>query len=343
MLDSIPKVYIAYDNDKPGKTASMQMADRIGTEKSFEVVYPDGIKDANDYFKQNDSEAFKKLIRSANAFYKYKFQGVKDIIDSLRTIKNNVFKIDCVPFVEFEEDWLAILSGTSNIGKTTHAMNIANEFIEKGVPTLVMPFERGIRTVGKRFLQVRYNKNQAELDAYDDSDWEKIIPDVLELPLYFSVPSREEIREIVSKAKRIFNVKVIIVDHLDYLVRKSSENHNIETSNTLQEFKSLAQEFGILFIIVHHIKKQEGIGTAPKKPKMEDLKGSSSIYQDPEVVIMLSSPEKGQLEVDIVKNKGQMGSRIYEFNLGTGKIGNEILTLAPSIGIDELLKDQPTQ
>ena len=33
-------------------------------------------------------------------------------------------------------------------------MNIANEFIEKGVPTLVMPFERGIRT---EFLKQKKN------------------------------------------------------------------------------------------------------------------------------------------------------------------------------------------
>ena len=101
----------------------------------------------------------------------------------------------------------------------------------------------------------------------------------------------------------------MIVDHLDYLVRKSSENHNIETANTLQEFKALAQEHNIIFIIIHHIKKQDGSGAIPKKPKMEDLKGSSSVYQDPEAVIMLSSPEDNKLEVDIVKNKGQMGSK----------------------------------
>jgi hypothetical protein len=53
------------------------------------------------------------------------------------------------------------------------------------------------------------------------------------------------------------------------------------------------------------------------------LKGSSSTYQDPRSVIMLSSPEKGQIEIDIVKNKGEMGSKIYNFNYGTGSIDFE--------------------
>ena len=37
-LDAIAKVYIAYDNDKAGKGASKDMADRIGVDKSFEIL-----------------------------------------------------------------------------------------------------------------------------------------------------------------------------------------------------------------------------------------------------------------------------------------------------------------
>lgn len=325
LLDTIPKVYVAYDNDKPGKAAAMDLSERVGTEKSFEVNYPEGIKDANDYFKQYDSEAYKELIRRARPFYKYKFAGVNDVIDSLRIKKENILKLNCIPFVEFEEDWLAILSGVSNIGKTSVAMNIANELVNRDIPCLVLPIERGVRTVGKRFLQVRYDKTRDQLDSFSDDEWNKIIPDVVGLPLYFSMPNAADVGETVTKAKRLFNTKVVVIDHLDLLVRKSDpKNINVETSTVIQKFKQIAQEHGIIFIIVHHIKKQEGLGSVPKKPKMEDLKGSSATYQDPEAVIMLSEPMKGQIEVDILKNKGTMGSKIFEFNSETGRIGEDI-------------------
>lgn len=325
LMDTIPKVYIAYDNDKPGKSAGKDLAERLGSDKTFEVSYPEGTKDANDYFKGNDSEAFKNLIRKARPYYKYKYAGVKDVIDSIRENRENLLKLRCVPFVEFEEDWLAVMSGVSNIGKTSVAMNVADELVSKGIPTLVLPIERGIRTVGKRFLQVRYNKTKEELVSFDDTDWNKIIPDILELPLYFSMPSTAEVSETVIKAKRLFNTKVVIIDHLDLLVRKSDpKNINVETSTVIQNFKSIGQEHGIIFIVIHHIKKQEGIGSVPKKPRIEDLKGSSSVYQDPEAVIMLSEPNAGQLEVSILKNKGTMGSKVFEFNVATGKIGNEV-------------------
>lgn len=325
LLDTIPRVYVAYDNDKPGKGSAIDIAERIGTEKSFEVLYPDGIKDANDYFKIHTAEEYRVLIRQARPFYKHKYQGVGDVIASLREKKENILKLRCLPFLEFEEDWLVMMSGVSNVGKTSFAMNVAEELVKIGVPTLVLPIERGIRTVGKRFIQVYLDKTKDELEAFTDFQWDSIIPDVLEMPLYFSMPNRDNVAETIIKSKRLFNTKFVIIDHLDLLVRKSDpKNINVETSTVIQQFKQIAQEHGIIFLVVHHIKKQEGGGVVPKKPRMEDLKGSSATYQDPEAVIMLSEPQKGQIEVDILKNKGPMGSKIFDFNLMTGKVGIDI-------------------
>ena len=58
---------------------------------------------------------------------------------------------------------------------------------------------------------------------------------------------------------------------------------------------------------------------ARRKPGIEDLKGSSSLYQDPECVVLLSGTD-GRLEVDVVKNKGEMVSESFGFNYKTGKI-----------------------
>ena len=324
LFDSIPKVYIAFENNRQSKKYASEFASRIGIDKCYEVILPEETPDLNSYFTKHTIDELRKLVMESKPYYTHKFKGLSDIIESLKEKVDNTILVKCLPFIEFEEDWLVMLSGVSNSGKTSYSLNIAKELSERGLPTLVMPFERGIRTVGKRFLQIFLGKTQGELNDLTEDGWNNIIPDIVDLPLYFSVPNREEIRDIVSRSKKLFNTKVIIVDHLDYLVRKSGENHNVETSNTLQEFKSLAQEFNIIFIIVHHIKKQEGVGSSPKKPKMEDLKGSSSTYQDPEAVIMLNVPEKGLLEIDIVKNKGKMGSRVFEFNEQTGVVGKDV-------------------
>lgn len=328
LIDTIPKVYISYDNDKPGKNAALGLAERVGTEKSFEVIYPEGIKDANEYFKIHSPLDYRKLLVDAKPFYKYQYQGISDVITSLREKADSFIKLDCVPFIEFEDGYLTVMSGVRNIGKTSVAMNIANELVTRGIPTLVLPIERGIKDVGKRYLSVRYNKTKDDVRNISDSEWDKIIPDVIELPLYFSVPKIDDVQEVIMKARRLFGVKFVLVDHLDLFVRKSDpKSYNIELAKTIQMFKQIGQETDMIFIVVHHIRKQEGVGSVPKKPSLNDLKGSGSVGDDPEAVIMLSEPTSGQIEIDILKNKGPMGSKIYEFNLGTGVIGKDITTM----------------
>ncbi|NHZ84598.1 MAG: AAA family ATPase [Planctomycetia bacterium] len=326
LLDNIPKVYIAYDNDKPGKSASLKLSERIGVDKCMEVLYPDGIKDANEYFSNFDRTDFIELIKNARPFYKYTFRGVNDILDDMRNKKDNLLKIKLIPYVEFEEDWIAIISGDSNSGKTSYVMNIANELANKGIPTLVMPFERGIKSVGKRFLQIKFDMTNQDFNFVEDSEWNKMISETVNLPLYFSVPNVNEVKDTIEKGKRLFDIKVIIVDHLNYLVRKDNENENVAISKTLMDFKQIAQENNIIFLLVHHINKPVTKSSKPQRPRKEDLKGSSALYQDPEAVIMLYPPDDGKLEVNILKSKGDMGFKIFDFDTKKGivKENNEV-------------------
>lgn len=328
LLDNMKKVYISYDNDKPGKDASIKMAERLGQEKCFEVLYPEGIKDANDYFKKFTQDDYKELIKNARPYYSYQFKGMRDIIEDLRFNKKETIQSPFLPDVKMGEDWLTVISGVSNIGKTSVVMNIAMDLTAKDIPVLVLPFERGNTVVGTRFLQVKYNLGEGDFEGVDAEMWDKITKECLGLPLYFSMPTKSETIDIIKKSKRIFNTKVVIIDHLDYMIR-SSQNKEAEIGNTLQELKRVAEEFKIAIIIVTHIRKIQQMGSAvKKKPGIEDLKGSSSLYQDPECVVMLTAPEPGMLEVDVVKNKGKMSNKTYQFNKDTGRIGDEVTTNA---------------
>jgi len=323
LLDSIPLVWIAYDNDKAGKEASFKLAERIKTEKCFEIEYPEGYKDANEYFQSYTRDDFLKLKENAKPYYKYQFKGLGDVIASLRNTKEEKIQNYYVPDVKFGKDWLVVVSGVTNVGKTTFAMNLANDFVSRGVSTLVFPFERGIDSVGGRFLQVNLDKSEDELRMLDDDEWSLAIKKCVNLPLYLSVPKKDDIIDTIVKSRRIFNTKVVIVDHLDYLVRHVSGNRESEISNTLQNLKRVAEEYGVLLIIITHIRKIEQAGTDSKrKPYMDDLKGSSSLSQDPETVIMLynEDDDKSKIVVDVMKNKGEMSKKTYNLNKATGKM-----------------------
>lgn len=343
-LDNIPEVYIAYDNDKPGKDGAKKLAERIGIEKCKEITYPDDVKDTNEFFTKYTTDDFKKIIKEATPFYNYDFVNVSSLLDSMRDSVEETIKSELVPQVNIGKDWLIIISGPSNAGKTSYCMNIASELSEKKVPVLILPFERGIETVGKRFLQVRYNMTEADFVSVPEADWKDMKNDSANLPVYFSRPNREELFDTIKRSKRIFGTEIVIIDHLDYMVR-GHQNKNDEMAKVLQDFKEFAMDNKVILLVVHHLKK---LGAADpsdpfagkRTPTLEDLKGSSNLYQDPECVVMLYVEKPDTLTVDIQKNKGKMTKKTYPFSAETGKI---LLEAKPVIKTDVKLASKEQQ
>lgn len=228
--------------------------------------------------------------------------------------------------VKMEKDWLVTVLADTNIGKTSYVLNIADEVSSNGIPTLVMPFEGGIEFVGKRFLQIKFNKSQDDFAYADNNEWDDIVDKCSSTPVYLSTPKKTEILDTLKKAKMLFDIQVVIVDHLDYLVRNVQGNRAEEIANTLQSLKRFGEDNKMLMIVVSHIKRLESGSALKRKPTLHDAKGSSSIEQDSQVVLVLSRPSESEMEVDVQKNKGPMRNGTYEINNATGKLIKEITT-----------------
>jgi len=91
---------------------------------------------------------------------------------------------------------------------------------------------------------------------------------------------------------------------------------------SLQQLKKVAEDNGVILLIVSHVRKTERAGEViarNKRPNIEDLKGSSSLYQDPEVVVMLSQNDSDyEMYVDVLKNKGEMQGKVFQFDRSSG-------------------------
>lgn len=319
LLDQIPKVYIAYDNDEPGKKAALAMAERVGVDKCFEVTYPDGFKDANEYFLKHTKEEFVPILRKAIPFYKHKYAGVGDIIDELMAAPEQTILLDTVPFIRWKKDWLGVITADSGFGKTTYAMNIVNELADRDIPVLVFPFERGVREVGTRFLQVRYQKQEEDFLVMQPEEWQRLKDDSVGLPVYFSAPTREEFFDTARRAKRLFDIKFMVIDHLDYFIRgKEAVRQQADFMHALKEF---CIDTKIIALVVHHINKDKERKRS-KRIYKEDMKGSSDIYQIAEAVILLYDGGDGKVAIEVAKNKGPEGIRYCDVDMSTGRFKN---------------------
>lgn len=321
-LDPIAEVYIAYDNDKAGREASYKFAERIGIEKSKEFTYPDGIKDANDFFKQYTKDDFRKRLDEARPFYTRKYNDLLDVVSLLRDDQQEKLTVDILPDVKLTPDHLIAMAGSTNAGKTMYALNIAKRLVEKGIPTLVLPYERGIQVVGARFLQILLERTEDEMKHLTSDEWEKMIRKVVNTPVFFSLPGKDEFADVIIKAKRILGIRAVIVDHLDYMIRGGTGTEESAIRTTLHELKSIAIEHQVMMFVVTHTRRIHQAGAdGKKKPTLHDIRGSSAVEQDSETVIILDKYSDTEMEVDVQKNKGKMTSRIYNVDYDTGLMG----------------------
>lgn len=322
LFDKLKQVWIAYDNDEPGQAAAKELATRVGIEKCRNVQYPQGIKDANDYIKVHDTKALKELFAKALPFYKYEFSGLGDIIQKIIDDPMDYLEVELLPGVKLEKDQLVVLSGITNGNKSTVSLNIVRELAERGIPSLFMPFERGVYSLGRRYLQIALNKSQDEMQFTPKEEWKNHILELARQPVYMAVPDRNKIADTIRRAKRIFGVRVVVIDHLDYIIRNLAGNREQAIADTVQAMKRLAEELGVIMVIVTHVRKLNDPGSnANRKPNLDDLKGSSSLKQDPEVVaIVHPTDDRRGVEVDIQKNKGPMMSKFFAINVDTGRI-----------------------
>lgn len=158
------------------------------------------------------------------------------------------------------------------------------------------------------------NKTQQDFSFMNDEEYRDLVRRCVHKPIYFATPKKDEIIETITSGKRLFDTQVVIVDHIDYLIRHTGGNRENDISDTLQDLKRVAEDHGIILIIVSHVRKVEG------EANMEDLKGSSSLYNDPECVVMLKSMEGNQIRVEVAKNKGEQSFKTFDITKNTGKM-----------------------
>lgn len=317
-LDKIKQVWIAYDNDTPGQSASKELASRIGIEKCRNVVYPQGTKDANEYLLNHSKEELRELFSKALPFYKYEFSGLGEVIDNIISDPQEYLEISLMPGVRLERDNLVVISGETNAGKSTYSLNIIKELAERNIPTLFLPIERGVYSLGRRYLQILLNKTKEGMEFVSTEEWKKHATALSRQPVYMAKPTVRDLENTIVRAKRLFGIRLVIIDHMDYLIRGAA-NKEALISEKMHELKHIAEEHGIIVIVISHINRGAVIGHS--RPTIKNLKGSSSLEQDSEVAIMLYPNEDlTVLEVDVQKNKGPMQKQYYRINVETGVI-----------------------
>jgi len=221
---------------------------------------------------------------------------------------------------------MIIVAGRPSMGKTTFAMNIAeNVAIKTDMPVAIFSMEMPGEQLAMRLLSSlgRIDQHRVRTGKLDDDDWPRLTSAVgllAEAKMFIDDTPALSPNELRARARRLareHGLGLIVIDYLQLMqVSGSRENRVNEISEISRSLKGLAKELNVPVIALSQLNRS--LEQRPnKRPVMSDLRESGAIEQDADVIVFIyrdevyndDSPDKGTAEIIIGKQRnGPIGT-----------------------------------
>jgi replicative DNA helicase len=309
---------------------------QVGT-KICDSAYDTEGRESAELLDHAERQVFEIAERGARG--KQGFKSVKDLlvkaVDRIDTLFQQDEPITGVPtgFTDFDEKTsglqpsdLVIIAGRPSMGKTTFAMNIAeNAVMKTKLPVAVFSMEMPGEQLVMRMMSSlgRIDQHRLRTGKLDDDDWPRITSSVSmlsEAPLFVDDSPSLSPNELRARSRRLareHGLGLIIIDYLQLMqVPGGKENRATEISEISRNLKALAKELNVPVVALSQLNRS--LEQRPnKRPVMSDLRESGAIEQDADVIAFIyrdevyneDSPDKGTAEVIIGKQRnGPIGT-----------------------------------
>ena len=226
---------------------------------------------------------------------------------------------------------LIIIAGRPSMGKTTLAVNIAeNAAIGSKVPTAIFSMEMPAEQLAFRMISSlgRVDQSHLRTGRFPDEDWSRIntaVQLMADAPIFIddtAALSPTEIRARARRLKREHGLGLVVLDYLQLMhVPGSKENRATEISEISRSLKALAKELEVPVIALSQLNRSVE-QRQDKKPVMSDLRESGAIEQDADLIIFIyrdevynpETPRKGIADINVAKQRnGPVGDFTLTF------------------------------
>ena len=260
---------------------------------------------------------------------------------------------------------MIVIAARPSVGKTSLALNIAEsvalgqDLAGKPIrydgggkhPVAIFSLEMTKDALTKRMVAGRARVNVWRLNHHQIEDDERMrLVDQLKIaekelsgaPIYVDDTDGLDITDLRAHARRMkeqHDVELIIIDYLQ-LCRcdeKAEQGRCVEISEISHQIKAMAKELRVPVIILSQLcRANELRGDKYVKPKLSDLRDSSAIAQDADVVMLLHRPTRNVNDVepvdetlaiiDVAKNcDGETGEVLVNFDREYTRFGDREL------------------
>ncbi len=199
---------------------------------------------------------------------------------------------------------LVILAARPSMGKTSLALDIMRYVaVHTKTPVGIFSLEMSKDQLVDRLLAAESNVDfwKIRTGQLNDADFVALgdaMGALSEAPIFIDDAAGGNIMEIRTKARRLqteSKLGLIVIDYLQLMAGRSTENRVQEVSEISRSLKILARELNVPVLALSQLSR--GVENRPDKvPQLSDLRESGSIEQDADVVMFIYREDmyKGQ-------------------------------------------------
>jgi replicative DNA helicase len=314
---------------------------------SASEIVESGYREAEDIDKILD-ESEQKLFKVSQKYIKQDFMPIKSILESafnrIDELHKDGHKFRGVPtgfpdldniLAGLQKSDLVILASRPSVGKTTLALDIARSIgVKEKVPVGIFSLEMSSDQLIDRMIaaeagvdlwRLRTGRLKSEGEGNDFQKIGEAMGILSEAPIYIDDTASANVMEMRTMARRLqaeHHLGLIIIDYLQLMEGRGSENRVQEISEISRSLKNLAREINIPILALSQLSRAVE-SRSPQIPKLSDLRESGSIEQDADVVLFLyredrekpDTPNKNIVEVHVAKHRnGPIGRMQLYFN-----------------------------
>jgi replicative DNA helicase len=183
-----------------------------------------------------------------------------------------------------------------------------------GIFTLEMSAEQLVQRLLS--TETGVDSHRLRLGNIDDSEWDRIsraFGRLAEAEIYIDDSANASIMDVRSKARRLqaeHGVDLIIIDYLQLMSGRRTDNRVQEISEISRGLKGIARELNVPVVALSQLSR--AVETrADHRPMLSDLRESGSIEQDADIVMFIyredrydeNSERKGIAEIIVAKHR----------------------------------------
>jgi replicative DNA helicase len=235
----------------------------------------------------------------------YPDETLQKIMDDYHDDKNSVYLPTGFSAIDeiiggFEAKSYVILAARPSMGKTTLAVNIADNIAKIGKSVLVFSLETTTGSLQERRLardgivkleriKTRKLLNQIEISNLATATLQHT---QMKVVMDDCAQRNTTVNYIRSQCRRIKNMRgldFVVIDYIQLIYATEGDNDVSKLTNISRDLRMLAKELDISMLVLSQLNRNVE-GRAEKRPMMSDLKQSGALEQDANLIIFIDRP-----------------------------------------------------